>query len=172
MYLTLENYLMPLAKEIKYITGVCCGAIVKILLVCDKRLLEDCFGLISLKPTSHCFHYKDFNVPVSFGKGLHLFWNKSKDPRMYCLLAGPAHESCASGSDCRGVRRMFILWVVSQVSQGVCMGPAPWRQRTARTWNVGTFGHTAVLQCRTMTPPQPRSSRDPAQVVLCYTRDL
>lgn len=25
MYLTLENDLMPLAKEIKYITGVCCG---------------------------------------------------------------------------------------------------------------------------------------------------
>lgn len=123
-----------------YHRGLLRGVEWKYCLFVTKDCLEDCFSLISLKPMSHCFHYKDFNVPVSFGKGLHLFWNKSKAPQMYCLLSSPAHKSCASGSHCRGVRRMFILWVVSQVSQGVCMGPAPWQQRTLRTWNVGTFG--------------------------------
>lgn len=120
--------------------GSAAGWLWKYCLFVTRDCLEDCFSLICLKPISHCFHYKDFNVPVSFGKGLNLFWNKSKDPQMYCLLSGPAHESCASGSHCRGVRRIFILWVVNQVSQWVCMGPAPWQQRTARTWNVGTFG--------------------------------
>lgn len=41
---------------------------------------------------------------------------------------------------------MFILWVMSQVSQGVCMGPTPWQQRSARTWNVGDIW-TAQLSC-------------------------
>lgn len=123
-----------------YHRGLLQGVEWKYCLFVTKVCLEDCFSLISLKPLSHCFHYKDFNVPVSFGKGLHLFWNKSKAPQMYCLLSGPAHKSCASGSHCRGVRRIFIPWVIRHVSQGVCMGPAPWQQRAASTWNVGTFG--------------------------------
>lgn len=51
-----------------------------------KDCLEDSFSLISLKPMPHCFHYKGFYVAVSFGKGLHLFWNKSKAPQTYCLV--------------------------------------------------------------------------------------
>lgn len=92
---------------------------------------------------------------------------------MYCLLSSPAHKSCASGSHCRGVRRMFILWVVSQVSQGVCMRPAPWQQRDSKD-----------LECRDIWPaqlycsagpwllPSPRGTRDTAQVVLCCTGAL
>lgn len=51
-----------------------------------KDCLEDSFSLISLKPVPRCFHYKGFYVAVSFGKGLHLFWNKSKAPQVYCLV--------------------------------------------------------------------------------------
>lgn len=36
----------------------------------------------------------------------------------------------------------------------------------------GRLGSTAVLQCRAMSPPLPRGSRDPAQVVLCCTGGL
>lgn len=123
-----------------YHRGLLWGVEWKYCLFVTKDCLEDCFSLISLKPVSQCFHYKDFNVSVSFGKELHLFWNKSKAPQMFCLLSGPAHESSASGSHYRGVRRIFTVWFVSQVSQGVCMGPAPWQQRTARTGNVGALG--------------------------------
>lgn len=155
-----------------YHRGLLQGVEWKYCLFVTKDCLEDCFSLISLKPMSHCFHYKDFNVPVSFGKGLHLFWNKSKAPQMYCLLSSPAHKSCASGSHCRGVRRMFILQVMSQVSQGVCMGPAPWQQRTARTWNVGTFGQHSCTAVQGRGSSQPGGTRDPAQVVLCCTGAL
>lgn len=158
---------MPVAKEIKYITGVCCGAWSENIACLWQRIALKTASAWSVWNMSHCFHYKDFNVPVSFGKGLHLLWNKSKAPQMYCLLSGPAHESCASRSHCRGIRIMFILWVMSQVSQGVCMGPTPWQQRSARTWNVGTFGQHScpAVQGHGSSPAQ--MTRDPAQVVLC-----
>lgn len=92
-----------------YHRGLLQGGEWKYCLFVTKDCLEDCFSLISLKPMSYCFHYKGFYVPVSFGKGLHLFWNKSKAPQMYCLLSGPAHESCASGAHCTGVRRLYII---------------------------------------------------------------
>lgn len=82
----------------------------------QKIALKTASAWSSLKPMSHCFHYKGFYVPVSFGKGLHLFWNKSKAPQMYCLLSGPAHESCASGSHCRGVQRTYIISVWAKES--------------------------------------------------------
>lgn len=132
------------------------GRLWKYCLFVTRDCLEDCFGLISLKPMSHCFHYKDFNIPVSFGKGLHLFWNKSKDPQMYCLLSGPAHESCASGSHCRGVRRIFILWVVSQVSQGVCMGPASLEAAKCKNLEcVGTFRQHSCPAVQDRDSPSP-----------------
>lgn len=173
MYLTLENDLMPLAKEIKCITGVCCGA-------WSENIA--CLWQRSALKTASAWSVWNPCLTVSITKTLMFLFLLEKDfiyfeinPRLpkctVCFQAQhmrAAHQGhIAEGS---GEHSFFGSWATLAKESA-------WNQPhgSRGLQGFGMWGHlgcTAVLQCRAMAPPQPRGTRDSAQVVLCCTGGL
>lgn len=100
-----------------------------------KDCLEDCFGLISLKPMSHCFHYKDFYVPVSFGKDLIYFEINPRLPKCTVCFQAQHMRAVHRGHIAQelGERVLFRSWD-RIAKESVCDQPHGSRGATVLGW--------------------------------------
>lgn len=165
MYLTLENDFMPLAKEIKYITGVCCR-------VWSENIA--CLWQKSALKTASAWSVWNPCLTVSITKTLMFLFLLEKDfiyfeinPRL------PKCTVCFQAQHTRAVHQGHIAEESGEYSflgsWGALAKESAWDQPhgSRGLQALGMWGHlnsAAVLQC--MAPPQPRGTRDPAQVVL------
>lgn len=141
MYLTLENDLMPVAKEIKYITGVCCGAWSENIACLWQR--------IALK-TASAWSVWNPCLTVSITKTLMFLFLLEKDFIYFeinpmlpkCTVCFQAQHTravhqghIAEGS---GECSFFGLW--ARLAKESAWDQPHGSRGTLRTWNIGTFG--------------------------------
>lgn len=159
MYLTLENELMPVAKEIKYITGVCCRA--------GSENVARLWQKIALK-TPSAWSVWNPCLTVSITKAFMLLFLLEKD--FIYFEINPRLPKRTVWSHCRGVRRTYVMQVVSQDSQGVRAWAAPaWRRSRGVSliqpvlilpglrMRRGYLASAVMLQYVAAASPQPRA---------------